>query len=80
MLRTITPKTMYNREGFEMLRSKGEEGFCKGKGRMDDEMESYNGDPGLLVKPLKVMLRSYLDRSGFGEGEVCSRAIEGAMV
>ena len=80
MTRTVTPKTMYNREGFEMLRTKGEEGLCEGEGRVNDEMEGDNGNSRLLVKPLKVVLRSYLNRSGFCEGEVCSRAIEGAMV
>ena len=67
MTRAVTPKAMYDREGFEMLRTKGEEGFCEGKGRVDDEMESYDGNPRLLVKPLKVVLRSYLNRSGFCE-------------
>ena len=57
----------------------GEEGFCKGEGRVYDEVESYNRNSRLLMKPLKVVLRSYLDRSRFCEGEVCSRTIEGAM-
>ena len=68
MTRTVTPKAMYNREWFEMLRTKGEEGLCEGKSRVDDEMESYDGNPRLLMKPLKVVLRSYLDRSEFGKG------------
>ena len=80
MTRAVTPKAMYNREGFEMLRTEGKKGFSKSKSRMDDEMEGYDGNPRFLVKPLKVVLRSYLDRSGFCEGEMCSRAIEGAMV
>ena len=80
MMRAVAPKAMYNGERFEMLRTKGKEGFCEGKSRMDDEMESYDGDPRLLMKPLEVMLRSYLYRSRFGEGEMCSRAIEGAMI
>ena len=80
MSRTVTPKAMNNREWFEMLRTKGKEGFCEGKGRVDDEVESYNGDSRLLVKPLKVVLRSYLNRSGFCEGEMCGRAIEGTMI
>ena len=77
---TVTPKTVYNREGFEMLGPKREEGFCEGEGRVDDEMEGDNGNSRLFVKPLEVVLRSYLDRSGFCEGEVCGRVIEGAMV
>ena len=56
MVRTITPKAMDNRERFEMLRAKGEEGFCKGEGGMDDEMEGYERNPGLLMKPLEVVL------------------------
>ena len=80
MTRAVTPKTMYNREGFEMLRTKGEEGFCKGEGGVDDEMKCYDGDPGLFVKPLKVVLRSYLNGSGFCEGKVCSGAIERTMI
>ena len=47
---------------------------------MDDEMERYDRNSRFLVKPLKVVLRSYLNRSGFREGEMCSRAIEGAVV
>ena len=80
MTRTVTPKTMYNREGFEMLRTKGEEGLCEGESGMDDEMEGYDGNSRLFVKPLKVVFRSYLNRSGFCEGEVCSRVIERTMI
>ena len=79
MTRAVTPKAMNNREGFEMLGTKGEEGFCKGEGRMDDKVESYNRNSRFFMKPLKVMLGSYLNRSGFCEGKVCSRTIEGAM-
>ena len=79
-MRAVTPKTMYDREGFEMLRAEGEEGFCEGESRVDNEMEGYNGNSRLLVKPLKVVLRSYLNRSGFCKREVCGRVIEGAMV
>ena len=32
------------------------------------------------MKPLEVMFSSYLNRSGFGEGEMCGWAIEGTMV
>ena len=71
---------MYNRKGFEMLGAEGKEGFCGCKGRMDDEMEGDDGNPRLLVKPLKVVLRSYLDGSRFCKGEVDSGAIEGPMV
>ena len=39
-------------------------------------MKGDDGDPRLLMKPLKVVLRSYLNRSRFCEGEVGSRAIE----
>ena len=80
MTRTIAPKAMDNREGFEMLGSEGKEGFCECKGGVDDEMKGDDGDPRLLMKPLKVMLRSYLNRSGFCKGEMCGRAMEGAMV
>ena len=79
MTRAITPEAMNNRERFEMLRTKGEEGFCKGEGRMDDEVEGYYRDSRFFVKPLEVMLGSYLNGSRFREGEVCSRTIEGAM-
>ena len=79
MTGAVTPKTMNNRERFEMLRTKGEEGFRKGEGRMNDKMEGYERNSRLLMKPLKVMLRSYLDGSGFCKGKVCSRTIEGAM-
>ena len=79
MTRAVAPEAMNNRERFEMLRTKGEEGFCKGEGRVNDEMESYNRNSRFLMKPLKVMLGSYLNRSGFCEGKVCSRTIEGAM-
>ena len=80
MTRTVTLKAMYDREGFEMLGTKCEEGFCECKCGMDDEVEGYNGYPRLLVKPLKVVLRSYLKRSWFCEGEVGSGAIEGPMI
>ena len=56
MTRAITPEAMNNRERFEMLRTKGEEGFCKGEGRMDNEMEGYERDSRLLMKPLEVVL------------------------
>ena len=80
MARTITPKAMDDGKGFEMLRTEGKEGFCECKSGMDDEMEGDDGNSRLLVKPLKIVLRSYLDRSGFRKGEVCSRTIEGTMV
>ena len=80
MTRTVTPKAMNNREGFKMLRTEGEEGFCKCKGGVDDEVEGDDGNSGLLVKPLKVVLRSHLDGSRFCKGEVGSRAIKGPMV
>ena len=70
---------MNNRERFEMLRSESEEGFCKGKSRMDNEMEGYKRNSRLFMKPLEVVLRSYLNRSGFCEGKVCGGAIEGTM-
>ena len=56
MTRAVTPKAMNNRERFEMLRTKGEEGFCKGEGRADDEVESYDRNSRLPMKPLKVVL------------------------
>ena len=80
MSRTITPKAVDYREGFEMLGTEGKEGFCECKGGVDDKMECDDGNPRLLVKPLKVVLRSYLNRSGFCEGEVCGRAIERTMI
>ena len=80
MTRTVTPKATHNREGFKMLRTKGEEGFSECKGGMDDKMKGDNGNPRFLVKPLKVVLRSYLDGSGFCKGEVGSRAIKGPMI
>ena len=80
MTRAVTPKAVYNREGFEMLRTEGKEGFCECKGGMDNEVEGDNGNPRFLVEPLKVVLRSYLDGGRFCEGEVGSRAIEGPMI
>ena len=77
---TVTPKTMYNREGFKMLGTEGKEGLGECKGGMDDEMECDDGNPGLLMKPLKIVLCSYLNRSWFGEGKMSGRAIEGPMV
>ena len=47
---------------------------------MDNEVESYNGNPRFLMEPLEVMLRSYLDRSWFGKGEVSSGTIKGAVI
>ena len=79
MTRAVTPKAVYSGEGFEMLRTEGKEGFSKCKGGVDDEMECDDGNPRFLMKPLEVVLRSYLDRSGFCEGEMGSRAIKGAM-
>ena len=67
MSRTVTPKAMYNREGFEMLGTESKEGLSEGKGGVDDEMKCDDGNPSLLMKPLKVVLRSYLDRSWLGE-------------
>ena len=79
-MRTVTPKAMYDREGFEMLGTKGEERLCKSKGGMDNEVKGDNGDSGLLVKPLEVVLRSYLNRSRFCEGEMGSRTIERSVI
>ena len=47
---------------------------------MNDKMKGDKGNPRLLVKPLKVVLCSYLNRSRFCEGEVGSRAIESPMM
>ena len=80
MTRTIAPKAMDNREGFEMLGSECKEGFGECKGGMNDKVKGNDGNPRLLVKPLKVVLQSYLDRSGFCKGEVCGRTIEGTMI
>ena len=79
MTRAITPKTVNDREGLKMLRAEGKKRFCKGEGRVDDEMKGYEWNSSLLMKPLEVVLRSYLNRSGFGKGEVCGRTIEGAV-
>ena len=55
MARTIAPKAMINKEGFEMLGAEGEEGFCKRKGGVDDEMKGDDENPRLLMKPLEVV-------------------------
>ena len=80
MTRAVTPKAVDDRERFEMDGSEGKKGFAECKCRMDDEVESYYRDSGLFMKPLEVVLRPYLNRSGFGEGEVGSGAIEGTMI
>ena len=80
MTRTVAPKAMYNREGFKVLGSKGKEGFGECKGGVDDKMEGDYGNPRLLVKPLEVVLRPYLDRSRFCKREMGGGAIEGPMV
>ena len=80
MTRAVTPKAMYNREGFEMLRPEGEEWFCEGESRMDNKVECDDRNPRFLMKPLEVVFRPYLNRSGFCEGEVRSRTIERAMI
>ena len=80
MTRAVTPKAMYNREGFEMLRTKGEERFCECESGVNDEVKGNEGDSRLLVKPLKIVLRSYLNRSRFCEGKMGGRAIEGPMI
>ena len=68
MTRAITPKTMDNRERFEMLRSKSEQGFCEGESGVDNKMESDNWNPRFLMKPLEVVFRPYLYRSRLCEG------------
>ena len=80
MTKTVTPKTVDDREGFKMLRSKSEEGFCKGEGGVDNKMEGDDRNSRFLMKPLEVMFGSYLNRSGFCEGEMGSRALERAMI
>ena len=80
MTRTITPKTVDDREGFEVDGTKGKKGFAECKRRMDDEVESYYGNSRFFVEPLKIVLSSYLNRGGFGEQEVGSRPIEGTMM
>ena len=42
-------------------------------------MKGYERNSRFLMKPLEIVLRSYLNRSGFCEGEVRSRTIEGMM-
>ena len=56
MTGTITPKAMYNRKGFKVLRTEGEEGFGESKGGVDNKMKGYKGNPRSFMKPLKVML------------------------
>ena len=80
MTRAVTPKAVYNREGFEMLRTEGKEGFRECKGGMDNEVEGDNRNSRFLVEPLKVVLCSYLDRGRFCKGEVGSGTIEGPMI
>ena len=80
MTRTITPKAMYNRKGFKVLRTESEERFSESKGGVDNKMEGYKGNPRFFMKPLKVMLRSYLNGSRFGKGKVGGRTIERAMI
>ena len=80
MTRTIVPETMDDRERFEMNRTEGKERLSKGKGGVDDKMESYYGNSGFLMEPLKVMLGAYLEGGWFCEGEVGSWLIEGAMM
>ena len=55
MTRAVTPKTMYNREGFEMLRTKGKEGFCEGESGMDNKVEGDDRNSRFLMKPLEVV-------------------------
>ena len=80
MTRAITPETVNDGEGLEVDGTEGKKGLAECKCRMDDEVESYYRNPGFLMEPLKVMLSPYLNRGWFGEGEVSSRAIEGAVV
>ena len=77
---TVTPKTMYNREGFKMLGTEGKEGLGECKGGMDDKVEGYYGNPRFLMKPLEVVFSSYLERSRFCKGEIGGGLIEGAMM
>ena len=43
-------------------------------------MEGYEGNSRLLMKPLKVVLRSYLNGSRFCKGKVGGRVIKGPMI
>ena len=79
MTRTVTPQAMDNGKRLKMLRTEGEERFSKSECRVDDEVKGYKGNPRFLVEPLEVVFRSYLDGSGFCEGEMCSGTIKGAM-
>ena len=45
MTRTVTPKAVYNREGFEMLGTEGKKRFCECKGGVDDEVKGDEGNP-----------------------------------
>ena len=80
MSRTITPKAVNDGEGFKVDGTEGKKGFSKGECRVDDKMECYYRNPGFLMEPLEVVLRSHLNRSGFCEREMGSGAIEGTMV
>ena len=80
MTRAITPKTVNDREGFGMDGTKGEKGLAEGEGGVNNEVKGNQGNSRLLVKPLEVVLRSYLNGSRFCEGEVGSRAIESPMI
>ena len=55
MAGTVTPKAVYNRKGFEMLRTESEERFSESKSGVYNEVEGYNGNPRFLVEPLEVM-------------------------
>ena len=48
MAGTITPKAMYDRKGFKVLRTESEEGFSESKCGMDNKMEGYKGNPRFL--------------------------------
>ena len=80
MTGTIAPQAMYDRKGFKVLRTESEERFSESKGGVDNKMEGYKGNPRFFMKPLKVMLGSYLDRSGFGKRKVGGRTIERTMI
>ena len=45
------------------------EGFCKGEGRVYDDVDSHQGERGIDFSPLKVVLRADLNRGWGGEAK-----------
>ena len=76
---TIVPQDVNDREVFEMGSRNVEEGFSKGEGRMNNNVDGDKGQRGVDFSPLEVVFRANLNRGGRSKAERNNGAINGTV-